>query len=37
MSQIRIPIPAVDFQPPVYICRRATKPFHLDGNINKPF
>ena len=37
MSQIRIPIPAVDFKPPVYICRRAEKPFQLDGNINKPF
>ena len=37
IGQIRIPIPAVDFKPPVYICRRATKPFQLDGNINKPF
>lgn len=34
---IRIPIPAVSFQPPVYVCRRTNKPFTLDGNINKEF
>ncbi len=33
----RIPIPAVDFTPPVYTCKRATKPFVLDGNIEKEF
>lgn len=32
-----IPIPAVPFAPPVYICHRAKKPFHLDGRIDKPF
>lgn len=37
MSPIRIPIPAVDFNPPVYYCRRAVKPFHLDGRLDKPF
>ena len=36
-TSIRIPIPAVSFTPPVYVCRRATKPFTLDGNINKEF
>lgn len=34
---ISIPIPAVDFAPPVYICRRADKPFVLDGRLDKPF
>lgn len=33
----RIPIPAVNFNPPVYICHKAQKPFTLDGNINKEF
>lgn len=33
----RIPIPAVGFQPPVYICPRVKKQFTLDGNINKDF
>lgn len=37
MNSIRIPIPAVDFNPPVYHCRRAEKPFLLDGRIDKPF
>lgn len=37
MNSIRIPIPAVDFNPPVYHCRRAVKPFHLDGRLDKPF
>lgn len=37
MNSIRIPIPAVDFNPPVYHCRRAEKPFHLDGRLDKPF
>lgn len=36
-TKLRIPIPAVDFQPPVYVCKRATKPFTLDGNIDKEF
>lgn len=33
----RIPIPAVSFNPPVYICKRTTKAFTLDGNIDKDF
>lgn len=33
----RIPKPVIEFNPPVYVCKRATKPFHLDGNIRKPF
>lgn len=37
MSSVRIPIPAVDFQPPVYYCRRATLPFTLDGRLDKDF
>ena len=34
---IRIPIPAVDFNPPCYVCPRATKPFVLDGRLDKDF
>lgn len=37
MNPVRIPIPAIDFNPPVYHCRRATKPFVLDGRLDKPF
>lgn len=37
MNPIRIPIPAVDFNPPVYHCRRVTKPFLLNGRLDKPF
>ena len=37
MSAIRIPVPAVSFTPPVHVCRRATRPFTLDGNLDKPF
>ncbi|MGN0299425.1 MAG: carbohydrate-binding family 9-like protein [Lachnospiraceae bacterium] len=33
----RIPIPAISFQPPVYICRYNDKPFTLDGNLLKDF
>lgn len=33
----RIPVPAVDFQPPVYACRYNDKPFQLDGNLDKEF
>ena len=32
----RIPVPAVDFRPPVYVCRYNEKPFVLDGNLD-PF
>ncbi len=37
MHPIRIPIPAIDFNPPIYYCRRALKPFVLDGRLDKPF
>lgn len=37
MTSIRIPIPAVGFNPPVYACNRAAVPFQLDGNLDKPF
>lgn len=37
MNPIRIPIPAVSFNPPIYHCLRASKPFHLDGRLDKPF
>lgn len=33
----RIQVPDTAFNPPVYQCRRVTKPFTLDGNIFKPF
>lgn len=33
----RIPIPAVPFAPPVYICRYNDKPFQLDGRLDKDF
>ncbi|MDF2542321.1 MAG: carbohydrate-binding family 9-like protein [Herbinix sp.] len=36
-QSLRIPVPAVGFNPPVYICNRTTKPFTLDGNIHKEF
>ena len=31
------PIPAIDFNPPRYVCPRATKPFVLDGRLDKDF
>lgn len=37
MTQFRIPAPDIGFQPPVYYCKRAKKPFCLDGNLDKPF
>jgi len=37
MQYYHIPIPAIDFRPPVYICRRAVKPFVLDGRLDKEF
>lgn len=33
----RIPKTDIEFNPPVYMCKKATKPFTLDGNIDKPF
>lgn len=32
-----IPKPKIEFNPPVYICKRADKPFELDGRLDKPF
>lgn len=37
MSHYRIPLPAVPFAPPVYLCRRNQKPFVLDGRLDKDF
>lgn len=37
MNSIRVPIPKIDFNPPKYYCKRATKPFVLDGNLDKEF
>lgn len=37
MTTYRIPIPEIDFHPTVYYCKKATKPFVLDGNIHKAF
>lgn len=36
-TNYRIPVPAVGFRPPVYICRYNDKPFHLDGRLDKDF
>lgn len=33
----RVPKTNIEFNPPVYMCKKATKPFTLDGNIDKPF
>ena len=33
----RIPKPQIEFNPPIYQCKRATKDFHLDGDLNKEF
>ena len=33
----RIPKPDISFNPSVYYCRRATKPFELDGRLDKEF
>ena len=37
MSQLRIPVPAVPFAPPIYACRFNPKPFTLDGSLDKDF
>ncbi len=34
---MKIPKPIIGFNPPVYTCKRATKPFTLDGRIHKEF
>ena len=34
---MRIQKPIVGFAPPVYLCRRASKPFVLDGDLDKAF
>lgn len=36
-TNYRIPVPAVGFRPPVYICRYNDKPFQLNGNLDKDF
>ncbi|MCD8023505.1 MAG: carbohydrate-binding family 9-like protein [Lachnospiraceae bacterium] len=36
-NSYRIPIPAVSFEPPVYVCPFVTKPFTLDGRLDKDF
>ncbi len=33
----RIPIPKTGFHPPVYVCKRNDKAFHLDGRLEKDF
>lgn len=37
MEDFRIPKPNIDFCPPVYYCKRADKPFVLDGDVEKEF
>lgn len=37
MDKCRIPVPDIDFHPPVYSCMRAKEPFTLDGNVEKSF
>ena len=37
MEPVRIPLPAVGFNPPIYTCRRAAVPFQLNGKLDKPF
>lgn len=36
-TNFRIPKTNIEFNPPVYMCRKATKPFTLDGNVDKEF
>lgn len=36
-QSFHIPLPAVDFAPPRYVCPRAVKPFVLDGRLDKDF
>ena len=37
MKNFRIPTPDIDFNPPVYFCKKTNEKLELDGNINKPF
>lgn len=37
MSKFRIPIPVVDFRPPVYYCKKVDRPFKLTGQLDKEF
>lgn len=37
MKDLRIPIPNIEFHPPIYFCKKARKRFILDGNIEKEF
>lgn len=36
-ANYRIPVPALGFQPPVYVCRFNDRPFTLDGRLDKDF
>lgn len=37
MKKWNMNVPRISFAPPVYQCRRAVKPFVLDGNLDKEF
>lgn len=37
MKKWNMGVPRISFAPPVYQCRRAVKPFVLDGNLDKEF
>lgn len=37
VQNYRIPKTHIEFNPPLYHCKRATKPFVLDGNLEKDF
>lgn len=37
MNKWNMPLPRIGFAPPTYQCRRATRPFVLDGNLDKDF
>lgn len=36
-KHFRVPKTEIEFNPPIYYCKKATKPFVLDGNIDKSF
>lgn len=37
MRKWNMGLPRIGYNPPVYQCRRATRPFELDGNLDKDF
>ena len=37
MTNFRIPTPDIEFNPPVYFCKKTNKKFELDGNLDKSF